>query len=189
MSTNSVWALPLSLGLNIGKPLVFVDLAADTREALGALGSVGVDIITYIPDYPFSTGVYYETFMKTNYGGIPINNAGLQLSYYPFGKPIILSNQEGSVKETVLNLAVFGTAGFGLTYFNIRDPAGEFVFGAAAFNLRVAAGAEYPLGEQFSGGAMLMYQTTFGGISPDGTDDPVGLTGFSLLARLVMTFE
>lgn len=182
-------ALPVSTSINLGKPLVFVDLNSDTRDSLGALGSLGTDVSIFVPDYPFALGVYYEAFVKTDYGSIPINNAGLKFSYYPFGKPVTVQNQSGEVNVKNLGMSIYGSMGTGLTFMNIRDPEGVFVFGAAAFNLRLSTTLEYPLSEIFSAGATLMYQTSFGGSSPSFPNPTVGITGWTLMASGIFTLN
>lgn len=127
---------------------MFVDLASNRRDSLGALGVVGTDVNVFIPDYPFAAGVFYEAFVKTNYGVLPISNAGFQLSYYPFGKPIQIQNQSGEVSVKNLGISIYGTMGSGLSFMNIRDKEEVYIFGAAAFNLRISTTLEYPATEE-----------------------------------------
>ena len=187
VSATSIHALPLSAGLAIGKPLIFIDLNTEARESLGSKFSLGLDVNLFLPDYPFSAGVYYESFFLSNYGGLPVANSGFQISYYPFGKPVSLMNESGQVFTKNLGLTTYGTLGSGLTFMNIRDPGGAAIFGAAAFNLRVSATLEYPLTEVWALGGTLLYQTTFGGTTADPPPVTVGYTGWSLLARVVIT--
>lgn len=190
MTSGSANALPVSLHVVTGKPLVFVDLDAETREPLSAALSIGLGVKVYLPDYPFSVGVLYESLWNTNYGSLPISSSGATISYYPFGKPIIVSDQAGELYQQSLDLVVYGTLGTGLTFFNIRDPSteGTFVFGASAFNIRASATVEYPVSNMISLGGTFLYQTTFGGTSPiDETSPTVGVTGFSFLAHVGFT--
>jgi len=188
--SETATALPVSAGISIGKPLLFIDLDQDTRESLGAKVSIGTDVNLFVPDYPFAIGVFYETLMLSNYGTMPINNAGIQLSYYPLGKPITVQNQSGEINIKNLGMTLYGTLGSGLTFMNIRENSGEaFVFGAAAFNLRLSTTLEYPLSDFIAAGGTLLYQTNFGGTSPEEPYPTVGITGFSALTRLVFTIN
>jgi len=182
-------SLPVSAAFVAGKPLAFIDLPTSERKSLGALFSLGADISLFVPDYPFAMGVYYDVFLKSNYGSMPVNNAGFNLSYYPFGKPIHVQDESGEVSSKSLGLSVFGSIGSGFTFMNIRDDEGAAVFGAAAYNLRVSSSMEYPTSEIFSVGATLMYQTTFGGKSALPPIVTVGYTGWSLLTRFVFTLN
>lgn len=188
--SQRVSALPISASVNIGKPLVFVDLDEVTRKELGAPMALSTDINLFLPDYPFAVGVYYEVFlMSKDFGTLPINNAGPQVSYYPFGKPIYIQNQSGEINITNLGLSVYGTLGSGLTFMNIRDTSNVFIFGAAAFNFRLSTTLEYPISNQFSLGGSVLYQTTFGGKSPIDPEPTVGLTGWSLMTRFIITLN
>jgi hypothetical protein len=180
-------ALPVSAALNLGKPLVFVDLNTQERKALGAQFALGADVNLFIPDYPFAAGVYFDSFFKSNFGDLPIANSGMQVSYYPFGKPIQVNNEEGQVLTKNLGLTTYGTLGTGLTFMNIREP--NSIFGAAAFNMRISATLEYPMSEVWALGGSVLYQTTFGGQSAEPPVVTVGYTGWSLLTRVVFTIN
>jgi hypothetical protein len=188
-SAASAQAIPLSAGLAMGKPLIFIDLNTEERKSLGSKFSLGLDVNLFIPDYPFSGGVYYESFFLSNYGSLPVANSGFQISYYPFGKPVSLMNEGGQVLTKNLGLTTYGTLGTGLTFMNIRNPDNAAIFGAAAFNLRVSGTLEYPLTEIWALGGTLLYQTTFGGVSAESPPVGVGFTGWSLLARIVITIN
>ena len=188
VSTPS-FSLPVSAGLSVGKPLAFVDLNTEERKPLGAKFGFGIDVNIYIPDYPFAAGVFYDAAVLSDYGTLPVNNSGAQLSYYPFGKPLNVMNESGEVLTKNLGLTIYGTLGTGLTFLNVRDPAGAAIFGAAAFNLRVSSTMEYPVSEQFAVGASLLYTTTFGGSSADTPPVTVGVTGWSIMARTVITLN
>ena len=184
-------ALPVSVGMTIGKPLVFTDLNTNERKSLGANMSFSGDMGVFIPDYPFSAGVYYEAFFFTDFGSIPISNGGLQFSYYPFCKPIETGNESGNTRISNLGMSIYGTFGTGLTFMNMRDQseAASAIFGATAFNMRLSTTLEYPLSESIAAGGTILYQTTFGAESTDADPVRVGFTGFSLLARLVFTIN
>lgn len=187
LGSTSLHALPVSAGVSVGKPLVFVDLNTVERKSLGAQLALGIDVNLFIPDYPFSAGVYYDAFFKSQFGELPVSNSGFQVSYFPFRKPVSVSNESGQVFSKNLGMTTYGTVGSGLTFMNIRDPGGAAIFGAAAFNLRVSGSVEYPMSEIWALGGTLLYQTTFGGTSADPPPVSVGYTGWSLLARIVIT--
>jgi hypothetical protein len=186
LASTSSEANTVQIYAGLGLPLVNADLNRETREKLGAKWALDAGMMLHMNDWPLSMGVFYEAFVSSPFGPLPNSTAGLQISYYPFARPLASQNLDNRVSITTSGLTIYGTAGTGLTFFNYANESKDAVFGASAYHFRLSATADYPVSENFLLGFTSTYCTTFGGqqISEGRSNpQPAGLTGFIFSIR------
>lgn len=176
-----------SYGLSFGFSNIDVEAGTTYSQSTGMGTELRPEMNLPIANFNTALNVYYQGRLGSSIGGYPLGRLGAGLKYYPMGFAIKKTIMDQGVVVTSNNLVVFVSAGTELANVSVSDTHSStepIYFNGLLLGLQLAAGLEFPMGQNWALVLQGIKESTLTGGKTGGDSASLNISGMNFLLGL-----